>query len=90
MEVNARATRYDLVTMWRMSEEYIMVLVIQPTIYINPAIPIRNPVEVYMSWHVNSEISMAPVISVKPSAVVIEFTKIRMIKYDWIVVICPG
>ena len=90
MEVNARATRYDLITMWRMSEEYIMVLIIQPTININSTIPLRNRVEVNMCWHVNCEISMAPVISVKPSAVVIKFTKIRLIKYYWIIVICPG
>jgi len=90
MEINARATRHDLITMWRMSEEYIMILVIQPTIYINPSIPMRNRIEVNICWHVNCEISMAPVISVKTTTVIIVFTNIRMIKYYRIVIICPG
>jgi hypothetical protein len=89
MDVNARATRYDPVSKWRMSEIDISVLIIQTTIYINSSVTMRNRLEIYMSRNVHCIITMFPVIPVKSSTMIKEFSKIIVVKHYRIVIICP-
>lgn len=90
MKVYARATRYDLITVRRISEQYIMILIIHAPIDVHTSVTLGNRIKVYMRRHIYCEISMAPVISVESSTVIEVFTKIMMVKYYRIVVIRPG